>query len=279
MKRIFTTLAALLALAISIPAIAQESEANPPASMDDMMEGLLGDAFKAEPLTAEQQDLVPKAELVVARIFPEGTYAKMMNETMKPIMDGIMGGIGEFPLTDIARLAGADEYEISNMGEGTLKEVTAIMDPAFGERMKAMQAVTIDMITKLMVQVEPSYRAGLSRAYAQRFSAAELTELDRFFSTPVGSHYAAESMLIYTDPQVMSAMKDMMPAMFEMMPQMMAEMEEVGASLPQPRKFEDLSSDEQSELSRLLGVKVEELEQNSTPATIEYVEDIEESAE
>ena len=61
-----------------------------------------------------------------------------------------------------------------------------------------------------MDRIEPSYRAGLARAFATRFSAAELDELNRFFSTPVGARYAGESMLIYADPQVMAAMNELM---------------------------------------------------------------------
>jgi hypothetical protein len=119
--------------------------------------------------------------------------------------------------------------------------------------------VSIGLISDLMNQIEPSYRAGLTRAYAVRFSETELGELNAFFATPTGGHYAAESMLIYTDPQVMSAMNQMMPAMMEMLPAMMSNMVEATADLPEARSYSQLSEEEQVRLAAILLVSRAEL--------------------
>ena len=62
-----------------------------------------------------------------------------------------------------------------------------------------------------MVKVEPFYREGLARAYAKHFDAAELAEINAFFATPTGNRYAATSMGMYMDPQLMAEIPDMMP--------------------------------------------------------------------
>lgn len=242
--------AAPVALSFSSPAVAQD---------DAVAMQQLTKAFTAEPLTAEQQDRLPAAEQVVGKIFPPGTYMKMMNETMQPMMDAIMAQVGAMPIGDIVRVTGLPEDEVAAMGEGTLAEVMAILDPVHEERQRLITSTTMDWMAQLMDQMEPSFRAGLSRAYAVRFEETELRELSAFFSTPTGGHYAAESMLIMMDPQVMSTMTEMLPAMMDSMPQMMADVQQKMESLPKARKSEDLSDAERARLAELLGVPAEEL--------------------
>ncbi|MCP5395570.1 MAG: DUF2059 domain-containing protein [Sphingomonadaceae bacterium] len=229
------------------------SAASPLDAQESMPPSLLGEAFKAEPLTAEEEARLPAAEQVVDRIFPPGTYRRMMDETMQPVMDQVMGGMLNVPIAELARIGGIPEEDVKALGDGTLREAMSIMDPAYEERMRISNEVTLEFITDLMDRIEPAYRAGLARAYAKRFTAAELAELDRFFQTPVGSHYAAESMLIMADPQVMAAMNEMMPAMLEMLPGMMQAMQDRTAHLPKARSYSDLSDDEKAQLADLLG--------------------------
>lgn len=250
----FAILASAALLGLWQPVTAQE-----PAPDFSALSGLMGDMFKAEPLTADQQARVPQAEQVVAQLFPAGTYRKMMDQTMGPMMDGIMGSMQQLPIADLARLGGVAEEDLAAMGEGTRGELSAILDPAFEERNRIMGQVSVDMISRLMDRIEPGYRAGLARAFATRFSSADLTELQAFFATPVGGRYAAESMLIYADPQVMAAMNEMMPAMFEMMPGMMEEMQARTAHLPPARSAADLSDAELERLAAIFGVPSAEL--------------------
>lgn len=255
MLKTFTIGAALSVLALSAPAIAQD-QASEDARAMDAISAAFGDV---EPLTAEQESRVPAATLVVDKIFPTGTYAKMMEETMEPMMDSIMGSMLEMPAAELVKLSGIPFSKVDGMGEGTVGDAMAIMDPAYAERSQRISDVTVKLVTDLMNEVEPSYREGLTRAYAVRFPEAELMELNAFFSTPTGSNYASQSLLIYTDPQVMSAMSEMMPKMMEMMPTMIAGMAEATADLQEPRKYSELSAEEQAQLSAILGLPQEEL--------------------
>ncbi|MEO1730327.1 MAG: DUF2059 domain-containing protein, partial [Pseudomonadota bacterium] len=102
----------------------------------------------------------------------------------------------------------------------------------------------------------------LARAYAVRFTEEELADLDAYFATEVGKKYAAESFLIFSDPQVMSAMNEMMPAMMETMPTMMGSVGEMASKYPKGRTFSDLNPEEQDRLAALLGTTLEDLAAN-----------------
>ncbi|MEO1222418.1 MAG: DUF2059 domain-containing protein, partial [Pseudomonadota bacterium] len=116
------------------------------------------------------------------------------------------------------------------------------------------------------IEIEPAYRSGLARAYAVRFTSEELADLSAYFDTPVGKKYAAQSFLIFADPQVMSSMNEIMPAMMQRMPSMMELIGEAASGFPEGRSFSSLNAEERSQLAQLLGVSEEELAA-SEPAT------------
>lgn len=194
------------------------------------------------------------AKATVSHVFPPGTYSRVMKQMMGPTMDSIMGSVGKMPLRDIAAMSGKSPDELAKMGDGTLKEMLTILDPAYDERMKlTMQAVS-EQMSAMMDKFEPVFRDGLARAYARRFTLKQLAELNRFFDTPTGGYYAAESMVIMADPEVMQKMVEVMPEMMKQMPAMMANMQQATANLPKPRKPSELSRADRDRLARLLGV-------------------------
>lgn len=260
MKKV-AALVGAFTLGLAQPAMAQETAPDVSGVAQAM-----GEIFKAEPLSEDQQARMPQAERVVAQLFPPGTYRKMMDQMMGPMMDGIMGSITQLPMADVARLSGMDEARVAELGDAKLGEIMAILDPSFAERNRITTEASVAMVTRLMDRIEPSYRAGLARAYATRFTGPELDELHTLFSTPVGSRYAAESMLIYADPQVMAAMNELMPAMFETMPAMIEEMQAKTAHLPPARTVADLSPAELEQLARLMGVSADELKERAEAA-------------
>lgn len=269
-------LAAALLFA-AVPAQAQDEGSSAGASQDmEALASAFGEMFPAEPLTPEQEARLPMAQAVVAHIFPPGTYARMMDEMLEPMMDSVLGSMAQIPVAQLAALAGIEQSQVAAMGEGKLGEVMAIVDPVYERRNAIASDVMMEMMGGVMKRIEPSYREGLARAYAVRFAPSDLAELERFFQTPVGSRYAAESMLIYADPQVMSAMNEVMPAVLEMMPAMMEQMQLRMVDLPEPRDLSDLSDAELQRLSELLGVPAEELRANAADG--EAAAEIEEDA-
>ena len=266
MKRLIAYAASAMALALATPLAAQEESAPSAEEIDQEIQalgGLFGDIFgTADPLTPDQEARVPVAQSVVLKLVPEGTYAKMMNETLAPMMDGIMGNVAGTPAITLIELTGLPPSQLSDLDEAQLEEAVGLLDPNASARNAEIAKVTIEMISGIVEQIEPSYRAGLARAYAVRFTEAELVDLDAYFGTPVGRKYAGESFLIFADPQVMSAMNEMMPAMMEQMPAMMGGIGEIAQNYPKGRTFSQLSAEEQDKLAQLLGTTLENLAAN-----------------
>ncbi|MEO1647951.1 MAG: DUF2059 domain-containing protein [Pseudomonadota bacterium] len=273
MRRILTTSLAALALATSAPAFAAQDEAATTEDTElqkelDAVGDLFGDMFgTAEPLTDEQEARVPMAQQVVLKLFPEGTYSKMMEETMAPMMEGLLGSIAGSPAVTLLELTGLAPSQLNTVEEANLAEAVALLDPNASARNAEIGDTMMTLITDIVVQIEPSYRAGLARAYAVRFTEAELTDLNTYFGTPVGQKYAAESFLIFADPQVMSSMNEMMPAVMEAMPAMMGDIGGIAEKYPKGRTFSALSADEQNQLAALLGTTLEDLAAAEPEAT------------
>lgn len=267
MKKALLAVSSGLALAFtSVPAVAQEEITE---EQMDAMAGLFGDMFgTADPLTTDQEARVPAAQQVVVKLFPEGTYAKMMNESMRPMFDNMFGGLAGSPEIMLGQLTGLGPLAFGDVEEDKLAQALNLLDPQAQERNKAIADTTLNLISDIMSDIEPAYRAGLARAYAVRFTEAELADLNTYFQTPVGKKYAAESFLIFADPQVMEAMNEMVPTMMQRMPEMMGSAAEIAEQYPAGRKYSDLSADEQARLATLLGVTTEELAE-SEPESVD----------
>lgn len=269
MKRFLFAAASGVALVFSsAPVTAQTVESEEPTAEEFAAIGaMFGDMFgTADPLTEEQEARIPAAQSVVTRLFPEGTYAKMMDETMKPMFEGLMGEMGGTPALALSKLTGLSPLDLADLDEASLAQALALLDPQAEARNAAMVQVTLDLITDITTKIEPAYRTGLARAYAVRFSEGELADLDAYFQTPVGAKYAAESFLIYADPQVMESMNEMMPMMMEAMPGMMGDMTQIVAQYPEGRTFSALDDAEKERLGALLSVSLDDLAA-SEPAT------------
>jgi len=97
-------------------------------------------------------------------------------------------------------------------------------------------------------------RDGLARAYASKFEASELAELESFFATPVGAKYASQSLLLNADPQVISGMMDTIPSLIEKLPMLTESFENAADGLPEPRRYDDLTPSEQRRAAEMLGI-------------------------
>ena len=169
--------AALVSAPLS-PLVAQDAQ-SPAESMEDVeaLAGNLADMFPTEALTPAQEARLPQAEAVVARIFPEGTYARLMDETMEPMMNAIMGSMKQVPLAQLRAIGGMDQSDLAEMGDARLGDIIAILDPAYEERSAVFSHIIVEMVGDLVGGIAPSSRAGLARAYAVRFARSALVEL------------------------------------------------------------------------------------------------------
>lgn len=216
-----------------------------------MMRALIGGALlllavatpsgaQVTPATSETPAAVDVARLaaarpVIDRIWPLGTYRKMMDGMAGGVMDAILTQSFGMKAKDIAGMSG-DPKAAAAAGEETVGDLAAKADPAFRERMKITVDVMMREMAALMTTVEPQVRDALARSYARRFTVDQLSDLTRFFATPTGAAYAEQSMLIYADPEMIGAMQSFTPLMLKTMPDIMKKVEAATAHLPPPPK-------------------------------------------
>lgn len=218
----------------------------------------------AQPPVAPVADAIEPARLAAARkvvekVFPLGTYKRMMSGTMQTLMDSMMGGAMDMPIGPIAAMGGLETDQVKALGDAKLSDIMKIYDPYYRERTQLGMRAMMDAMGSMMSEFEPRMQAGLTRAYARKFTPAQLGELDAFFATPTGSIYAAESMTLYMDPEVMREMQTLVPDLMKHMPDLIKANSEATKHLPPPRKPDALSEAEKDRLAKLLGVKKSEL--------------------
>jgi hypothetical protein len=293
MKKLLAALALPLALGIlSAPVHAQDDasdsewdasdagdadETGDLDAMDDLagMGALFAQMFQARPLDEAEEARLPLATSVVAKVFPEETYAQMMRDTISPMFSGFGAMALEDEAGDLRRATGLSAETVDAMSAEDVTAALAIIDPEREQRLGQLEEAIMPAITAMVSAIEPSYRAGLARAYAQRFTQEELAAVDAFFATPAGTRYAAQSTLVFTDPQVMAASMEAMPAMFEQAPELFSGEENPFEDVAQARVAADLSSEEQAQLATLMGVSVDDL-LSATPGEEENFEWMEE---
>jgi hypothetical protein len=207
------------------------------------------------------------ADRLVTKLLPAGIYKQLFDKTFNALMDKIVGQVGEMPIAKLARMGGVTEAQANALGAAKLREVMEIYDPAWQERQRRTMQVMAAGMGDIMTSVEPKARGALAKAYAREFSAVELEDLDRYFATPAGAHYASRSLLIAMGPDMMEAMNALMPELMEAMPGLVQKAQAATADLPAVRTKGDLSPAERKKLAELFGVDPETLEDDASSST------------
>lgn len=240
----------LAAASLAAPLHAQQADAPAPAASPAQAPAPSDPA--AAPIDPARLEAAQKT---IQFIFPAGTYARIMDRTVNGMMKPMLDSMGKLSLKDLAAISGLSEEQLAKMPVSTLEEAMAIMDPAFKERTAAAMPAMFKAMQGLFAEFEPAMQEGLARAYARQFDVAQLAELNTFFATPTGSTYAANSMLIFTDPEIMRSMQTLMPALMKRMPEITKDMEKELSKFPKRKTYDDLTPDERKRLMRLLGIE------------------------
>jgi hypothetical protein len=179
---------------------------------------------------------VSAAKPVIDKLWPLGTYRRMMDGTLSKMMDQMMASMLDMPASDMAK-AIDPTGEAAKAADGkSMGEMAMAADPHFRERMKITMDVMMRELIPLMEKMEPQVRGNLANIYARKFDAKQLVEMDAFFSTPTGKAYAEQSMLAFMDPEMMKSMQAFVPEMMKAMPDIMKKMEKATAHLPPLQK-------------------------------------------
>ena len=198
-------------------------------------------------------DRMAMATRIAGKLLPDGTYRKMMDAVMSQITVQMTNQMLDMPMRDLAGMSGMAPGELQKMGPAASRQLMAILDPAFEERMRRTVPILTDGMTTIITGMEPSIREGVAQAYAAQFSAADLDAIDRFFATPAGAAYAAKAMTIMADPAIMAKMQAIMPELMKAMPAIMQKARVATADLPKPKRTADLTADDKKKLAALLG--------------------------
>jgi len=221
---------------------------------------IFGAMFKADPLTPEQEALLPLATEMAGHIMPGGSFRTAMDESLEPMMSMIAGDAESTPRSRLAALTGVVAADLDALSDEDAQEALDIFDPQYAARSARTNAALTGMIGKLLEAVEPAYREGLARALTRRFDEAEMRELLAFFATPLGAKFASQSFLTHYDPQVMGVMEAMGPAAVKLLPDMTEEFAAIGAEFGEGRDFSELSAAERTRAARLIGKSERELD-------------------
>jgi hypothetical protein len=221
---------------------------------------LLGALFKAEPLTPEQEALLPIATEMADHIMPEGSFRSAMVDSIEPMMAMMVGETTSDPRLRLAEISGVEADDLERLSDEDAQEAFDIFDPQFSARSERTTKALTGMMTRLLEEVEPAYREGLARALTRRFDESEMRALLAFFQTPLGTKFAAQSFLVQYDPQLMGVVEAMGPAAIKLIPELTEEFVAIEAELGGSRDFAHLSAAERSRAARLIGKSVRELD-------------------
>lgn len=189
----------------------------------------------AAPLPEVDPARLAAARPVIDRIWPLGTYARIMHAAMDQIMQSTMASMYDMPMDEMAAAFAPADKEVQDAAKGkTMGDIMREQDPHFRERMDAtMKVMTVEM-TRIMTDIEPEVREAMAHAYARRFTLEQLGDLDRFFRTPTGAIYANESLMMMMGPDMVQAMQSFAPRLMREMPGIMAKVAEATKDLPPP---------------------------------------------
>jgi Uncharacterized protein conserved in bacteria (DUF2059) len=245
--------------------IALEDEAGGSASQtsgEDAIMAMIGKIFdtdeNAAPIDPVQLKL---AETTAGKLLPNGSMKAMMTKMFETFVTPLMNAMPEMSSGEIMMKTGIYEGDVETLDDEKRKTITAMLDPTRKDRGKQVIEVITPLLDGTMALLEPPMRTGISRAYARKFSAEQLRQINGFFATPTGSAFAAESYPLQADPEVMRAMFKAMPELLKTLktkgPSLDAEMKK----LPKERTLSDLTDTEIAQLAKLLNVEPAKLEE------------------
>ncbi|KTE22469.1 hypothetical protein ATE67_00510 [Sphingopyxis sp. H050] len=224
---------------------------------------------------------IDPARLALARqstaaLLPAGSLEKMVDNLYGKAFDLFLAEMdGASPLM-LSIKTGVESDKIEALDDKSKTAIADLFDPHRKERGDQILKVVKPLISEALADLEPPMREGLAKAYARKFSAPQLTEMNAFFATPTGKLYASESMALGADPEVMLATIKAVPPMItkfiDRAPQIEGQLKE----LPKEKQLTDLSDAEIAKLAKLMKVDAKTLKETrdnwTNPAVEEAVD-------
>ena len=201
------------------------------------------------------------AERTTAALIPNGSIEKMVDNLYGKMFKTIMGEFGGQSDLMLSIQTGVESEQIAKLDEATKGKVADMFDPHRKEREDQITKVIKPLISEVLGDMEPPMRSGLAKAYARKFTGAQLTDINGFLATPTGNIYASEWMALQADPEVMLAVLKAVPPLVTKFIDRAPELEKDFKELPKERLLSDFDDKELGKLAKLMKVDVKVLKE------------------
>lgn len=241
-------------------AAAAEAKAKMQKEMDEAI-ALIEKMFDTSDLPPIDPARLTLAQQTTAALIPAGSIEKMVDNLYGKMFKTIMGEFGGQSDLLLSIKTGVETDQIAKLDEATKGKVADMFDPHRKERDEQINRVIKPLISEVLADMEPPMREGLAKAYARKFTGAQLTDLNSFLATPTGNLYASEWMALQADPEVMVAVIKAVPPLVTKFIDRAPEIEKDLKELPKEKQLSDFDDKELGKLAKLMKVDVSVLKE------------------
>lgn len=201
------------------------------------------------------------AQQTTAALVPPGSLEKMIDNLYGKLFKGILGEMGGMSDLMLSIKTGVESEKIALLDEPSKTAIADLLDPYRRQREDQVMTVIKPLISEALRDMEAPMRSGMAQAYARKFTAPQLTDMNGFFATPAGAAYTSEWMALQADPQVMLAMIKAVPPLVTKFMDRAPAIEKDMKELPKEKQLSDLSDAELTKLAKLMKVDVKVLKE------------------
>lgn len=223
-----------------------------------MIEKIFG-TDKLPPIAPAQLAL---AQQTTTALIPAGSLEKMVDNLYGKLFKGLMDEFGGTSDLMLSIKTGVESEKIATLDEKSKLAAANLFDPYRQQREDQINKIVKPLISEALGDLEGPMRNGLAHAYARKFTAQQLGEMNAFFTTPTGKAYASEWMALQADPELMLAMIKAVPPLVNKFIDRGPEIEKDFKDLPKEKQLADLSDAELARLAKLMKVSVKELKEH-----------------
>ncbi|WP_447931482.1 DUF2059 domain-containing protein [Sphingopyxis fribergensis] len=241
-------------------AYAKEQKAKMQKEMDEAI-ALVEKMFDTSSLPPIEPARLALAQKTMGALIPAGSLEKMIDNLYGKMFKTIMGEFGGQSDLMLSIQTGVESEQIAKLDEATKGKVADMFDPHRKEREDQITKVVKPLISEVLGDMEPPMRDGMSKAYARKFTAAQLTDINGFLATPTGTLYANEWMALQADPEVMLAVIKAVPPLITKFIDRAPELEKDFKDLPKEKQLSDFDDKELAKLAKLMKVDVKVLKE------------------
>ena len=241
-------------------AYAAEAKAKMQKEMDEAI-ALIEKMFDTKSLPAIEPARLALAKQTMGALIPAGSLEKMIDNLYGKMFKTIMGEFGGQSDLMLSIKTGVESDQIAKLDEATKGKVADMFDPHRKEREDQITKVIKPLISEVLGDMEPPMREGLAKAYARKFTAAQLTDLNGFLATPTGTLYANEWMALQADPEVMLAVIKAVPPLVTKFIDRAPQIEKDMKDLPKEKQLSDFNDKDLAKLAKLMKVDVKVLKE------------------